>query len=160
VGVVLGFFMFINLTLQILWISCAPITGPAAEFYGVSDLYFGLLAMTFMIAFIPLSVPVAWVIDTHGFRLAVSIGAVLMEAFGLLRGLAGTNYALVLLSTVGIAVAQPFLPNAWTGVRDSWFSVKERTAANDLVTLANLAGTALGDGLTTWVENIVGPICG
>ena len=114
--VVLGVFMFINLTIQILWISYAPITGPAAEFYGVSDLYIGLLAMSFMIAFIPLSIPVAWVIDTYGFRLAVSIGAVLMGVFGLLRGFSGANYALVLLSTVGIAIAQPFLLNAWPKV--------------------------------------------
>ena len=38
--------------------------------------------MTFMIAFIPLSLPVAWVIDTRGFRLPVGIGAVLMGIFG------------------------------------------------------------------------------
>jgi hypothetical protein len=55
--VVLGVFMFINLTIQMLWIAYAPITGPAAQFYGVSDLEIGLLAMTFMIAFIPLSIP-------------------------------------------------------------------------------------------------------
>ena len=146
--VVLGVFMFINLTIQILWISYAPITGPAANFYGVSDLYIGLLAMTFMIAFIPLSIPVAWVIDTYGFRLAVGIGAVLMGVFGLLRGLAGTNYPLVLGSTVGIAVAQPFLLNAWTKVPANWFSVQERATAVGLVTLANLVGTALGMVLT------------
>ena len=146
--VVLGVFMFINLTIQILWISYAPITGPAANFYGVSDLYIGLLAMTFMIAFIPLSIPVAWVIDTYGFRLAVSIGAVLMGVFGLLRGLAGANYPLVLASTVGIAVAQPFLLNAWTKVPANWFSVGERATAVGLVTLANLVGTALGMVLT------------
>src|SRR5574339_1139014 len=93
--VVLAFFMFINLTIQMLWITYAPVTGPAAAFYGVSDLQIGLLAMTFMIAFIPLSIPVAWVIDTYGFRVAVSIGAVLMAVFGLLRGLAGGSYALV-----------------------------------------------------------------
>ena len=46
-----------------------------------------------MIAFIPLSIPVSWVIDTYGFRLAVSIGAVLMGVFGVLRGLAGANYS-------------------------------------------------------------------
>ena len=34
--------------------------------------------MTFMIAFIPLSIPVSWVIDTYGFRPAVSLGALLM----------------------------------------------------------------------------------
>src|SRR5512138_2250734 len=111
--VILAVFMFINLTIQMLWIAYAPITGPAAQFYGVTDLKIGFLAMSFMIAFIPLSIPVSWIIDTYGFRLAVSIGAILMGIFGLLRGIAGANYSLVLWSTFGIAAAQPFLLNAW-----------------------------------------------
>ena len=146
--VVLGVFMFINLTIQMLWITYAPITGPAAEFYGVGDLQIGLLSMVFMIAFIPLSIPVSWVIDTYGFRVAVGIGAVLMGIFGLLRGFAGANYSLVLWSTVGIAVAQPFLLNAWTTVPAKWFPVGNRATAVGLVTLANLVGTALGMVLT------------
>ena len=146
--VVLGVFMFINLTIQILWISYAPITGPAAQVYGVSDLQIGLLAMSFMIAFIPLSLPVSWVIDTFGFRLAVSIGAVVMGIFGILRGLVGLNYTLVLGCTIAIAIAQPFLLNAWTKVPANWFSLKERATAVGLVTLANLVGTALGMILT------------
>jgi MFS family permease len=146
--VVLAVFMFINLTIQILWIGYAPITGPAAAFYGVSDLQIGFLAMSFMIAFIPLSIPVSWLIDTYGFRLAVSIGAVLMGIFGLLRGLAGTNYTLVLISTIGIAIAQPFLLNAWTTVPAKWFKIEERATVVGLVTLSNLVGTGLGMVLT------------
>jgi MFS family permease len=142
--VVLAVFMFINLTIQTLWISYAPITGPAAKFYGVSDLQIGWLAMSFMIAFIPLSIPVSWVIDTYGFRVAVSIGAVLMGIFGLLRGFAGTSYTLVLAATIGIAAAQPFLLNAWTKVPANWFSIEERATAVGMVTLSNLVGTALG----------------
>lgn len=146
--VVLAVFMFINLTIQILWISYAPITGPAAKFYGVTDLQIGLLSMVFMIAFIPLSIPVSWVIDTYGFRVAVSIGAVLMGVFGVLRGLAGANYSLVLISTIGIAIAQPFLLNAWTTVPAKWFNVEERATVVGLVTLSNLIGTGLGMVLT------------
>jgi MFS family permease len=146
--VVLGVFMFINLTIQMLWIAYAPITGPAAQFYGVSDLEIGLLAMTFMIAFIPLSIPVSWAIDTYGFRKAVSVGAILMGVFGIVRGLAGDNYTLVLISTIGIAIAQPFLLNAWTKVPAQWCSIEERATAVGLVTLANLVGTALGMVLT------------
>lgn len=146
--VVLAVFMFINLTIQILWIAYAPITGLAAEFYSVSDLQIGLLAMTFMMAFIPLSIPVSWAIDTYGFRPTVSIGAVLMGIFGVVRGLAGSNYTLVLLSTIGIAIAQPFLLNAWTKVPAQWFSIEERATAVGLITLSNLVGTALGMVLT------------
>ncbi len=141
---ILAVFMFINLTIQVLWISYAPITGPAAQFYGVTDLQIGLFAMSFMIAFIPLSMPVSWVIDTYGFRVAVSIGAVLMGIFGLLRGLVGANYSLALWSTVGVAIAQPFLLNAWTKMPANWFSIEERATVVGLVTLANLIGTALG----------------
>jgi MFS family permease len=146
--VVLAVFMFINLTIQMLWITYAPITGPAAAYYGVTDLQIGLLAMTFMIAFIPLSIPVSWMIDTYGFRLAVGVGAVLMAIFGLLRGFAGADYGLVLGSTIGIAVAQPFLLNAWTTVPAKWFPVDGRATAVGMVTLSNLVGTALGMVLT------------
>ena len=146
--VVLGVFMLINLTIQILWITYAPITEAAANYYGVSTTQIGLLAMTFMIAYVPLSIPVSWVIDKYGFRQAVSIGAVLMGVFAIGRGLAGANYGLVLASTIGIAIGQPFLMNSWTKVPANWFSIDERATAVGLVTLANLLGAALGMALT------------
>ena len=146
--VVLAVFMLINLTVQMLWITYAPITGPAAKYYGVTDSRIGLLAMTFMIVYIPLSIPVSWVIDRYGFRLAVSIGAVFMGVFGVARGLVGSNYGLVLASTIGIAIGQPFLMNSWTKVPANWFSIHERATAVGMVTLANLLGTALGMLLT------------
>ncbi len=153
--VVLAVFMFINLTIQILWISYAPITGPAAEYYGVSDVQIGFLAMSFMIAYIPLSIPVSWLIDTYGYRIAVSIGAVLMGVFGLLRGFAGQNYSLVLLGTIGIAMAQPFLLNAWTTVPAKWFSTGERATAVGVVTLANLLGTGIGMAVTPLLMELI-----
>lgn len=146
--VVLAVFMFVNLTMQLLWISYAPITGPAAEYYGVTDLQIGFFAMSFMAAFIPLSIPVSWVIDKYGFRLAVSIGAVMMGIFGIARGLAGGNYALALAATAGIAISQPFLLNAWTKMPAQWFSIGERATAVGIVILANLIGTAMGMVLT------------
>ena len=146
--VVLAVFMFINMTIQVLWISYAPITGPAANFYQVSDLQIGFLSMIFMIAFIPLSIPASWIIDTYGFRLAVGIGAALMGVFGLIRGFAGADYNLVLLSTIGIAIAQPFLLNAWTTMPAKWFPLEGRATAVGLVTMANLVGVALGMILT------------
>src|SRR5574341_31383 len=145
--VVLAVFMFINLTIQILWISYAPITGPAARFYGVSDAQIGLFAESFMIAYIPLSLPIAWAIDTYGFRPTVSLGAILMALFGIARGLAG-NYTLVLWSTVGLAIAQPFMLNTWTKVPAQWFGLEERATAVGLVTLSSLLGVAIGEGLT------------
>jgi MFS family permease len=138
---VLGVFMFVNLAIQMLWITYAPITTPAAEYYGVTDSQIGLLAMSFMIVFIPLSIPVSWVIDKYGFRLAVSIGAIIMAVFAILRG-GWSKLHLVLACTIGIAIAQPFFLNAWTKVPANWFSIHERATAVGLITLANLVGTA------------------
>ena len=146
--VVLAVFMLANISIQVLWISYAPITSLAAKYYGVSDLAIGILAMSFMIAFIPLSLPAAWVIDTRGFRLAVGFGVVMMAVFGIARGLVGTNYTLVLLSTIGIAVGQPFLLDAWTKVPANWFAQSERATAVGLITLASMLGIALGMAIT------------
>ncbi len=146
--VVLAVFMFVNLTIQLLWISYSPITGPAAKFYGVSDLYIGWLSMIFMLAFVPFSLPASWAIDTFGFHKAVGFGVILMGVFGVLRGLVGANYSLVFVCTLFIAIGQPFLLNAWAKVPARWFAVTERATAVGVVTLANLLGTAIGMVLT------------
>lgn len=141
---VLAVFMAINLTIQILWICFAPITGPAAKFYGVSDLQIGILAMTFMIVYVPLSIPISWMIDTFGFRKSVGLGAILMAVFGILRGLVATNYTLVLLTTIGIAISQPFMLNAVSTVAAKWFPIQERATASGLALVAGFIGIAIG----------------
>jgi MFS family permease len=146
--VVLAVVMLVNLTIQMLWISYAPITSTSASYYGVSDIAIGALAMSFMIVFIPLSLPAAWLIDTRGIRVAVGLGVVLAAGFGVARGLVGANYTLVLLCTIGIAVGQPFLLDAWTKVGATWFAPQQRATAVSLITLASMLGIAVGMALT------------
>lgn len=143
--VILGMFMLINVAIQILWICFAPITGPAAKFYGVSDLSIGFLAMSFMFVYVPVSMPISRMIDTLGYYKAVSIGAVMMAVFGLLRGAFGGNYTWVLISTLGLALAQPFLMNAVSTVAAKWFPMEERATAGGLAIVANFLGIAIGE---------------
>ena len=123
--VVLLVFMFVNITVQILWITFAPISGEAATFYNVTDSQIGLFAMLFMIVYIPLAIPVSWVIDTYGYKKSVGLGAVILGIFGLLRGFYADDYSMVLLFTVGIAISQPFFLNAYTTVAAKWFSIDD-----------------------------------
>lgn len=146
--VVLAVFMFVNLMMQLLWISYAPVNGTAANFYGVDDKKIGLLAMSFMYVYVILSIVESWAIDKFGFRKMVSLGAGLMGVFGILRGLAGANYTLALVSTIFIAIGQPFLMNSWTTVPAKWFPQQFRATAVGLVTLSGLIGVALGMVLT------------
>ncbi len=145
---ILAVFMLINISIQIMWICFAPITGPAAKFYGVSDLRIGLLAMLFMIVYIPLSIPVSWMIDTLGYRKSVSIGAGIMAAFGLLRGAFAANYTVVLFTTIALAMSQPFMLNSISTVAAKWFPIKERATASGLALVANFLGIAIGQVLS------------
>jgi MFS family permease len=154
--VMLAAFMLINLTLQTLWISFAAITEPAVRFYGVSDLQIGFLAMSFMIIYIPLSIPAAWAIDTWGLRKAVGLGAVLLGIFGLLRGLLAANFTAVLVCTLGVAVAQPFLLNAVTALAAKWFPIDERATASGLALVAVFVGIALGMVVTPILSEAYG----
>ncbi len=146
--VVLGAFMGINLTIQVLWICFATITGPAAEHYGVSDLRIGFLAMVFMIVYIPAAIPASWVIDRFGFRKGVGLGAVLLGVFGLLRGIFSRDYHTVLIFTIGIALAQPLLLNSFTTLAAKWFPPDQRATVSGLAMAANYIGTTVGLMLT------------
>jgi MFS family permease len=146
--VVLAVFVLVNLSSQILWITFGSITLPASQFYGVSDLQIGLLAMIFMLVFIPLSLPVAWMIDTWGFYKTVSAGAILMAVCSVMRGLMGSHYTPVLWWTIGIAISQPFFLNAWTKVAARWFPIQERATAVGLAAVGNFIGTGIGLALT------------
>ena len=146
--VMLVVFMFIVAVTQMLWITFASITTDAVKFYGVSDLSIGLLSMIFMIVYIVVSIPASWIIDTYGLRAGVGIGAAFTGIFGLMRGLAASNYTLVLVAQVGIAIGQPFVLNAITTVAARWFPVRERATASGLGSLAMYLGIFLGLALT------------
>jgi len=149
--IVLLVFMMVIAVNQLCWITFAPITGNAAEFYGVSDLSIGLLSMIFMIVYVFISIPCSWIIDTLGIRVAVGIGAALTGVFGLLRGLTATNYTMVLIAQIGIAIGQPFILNAITKVAARWFPIQERATAAGLGSLAMYIGIVLGLALTPFI---------
>jgi MFS family permease len=149
--VMLLVFMFAVAVTQLLWITFASITTDAVKFYNVSDLSIGLLSMIFMIVYIVISVPASWVIDTYGVRVAVGIGAGLTGVFGLMRGLTASNYTLVLIAQIGIAIGQPFVLNAVTTVAARWFPMRERATASGLGSLAMYLGIFLGLALTPYL---------
>ena len=149
--IMLSAYMFITAVNQLLWITFAPITGDATKYYSVSDLQIGILSMCFMIVYIIVSIPASWVIDKYGIRIGVGIGAVLTGLFGLLRGMVGRDYNLLLLSQVGIAIGQPFLLNAITKLAARWFTIGERATAAGLGTLAMYIGILAGMTLTPYL---------
>ena len=153
--VLLAFVPIASMT-QVLWITFAPITGAAARFYHTSDLMIGLLSMSFMVVYVLIALPSAWVIDTWGFRAAVGIGAVLTAVFGLTRGLFASNFTIVFLSQIGIAIGQPFVIGAITKIAARWFPAEERATASGLGTLALYMGPLAAMILTPFLVLRIG----
>jgi len=149
--VVLLAFMSIIVVNQLLWITFAPITSAAVEYYRVSELSIGLLSLIFMIVYVLVSFPASWAIDTYGIHVGVGIGAALTGIFGLVRGLVASDYKLVLIAQIVIAIGQPFLLNAVTTVAARWFPVEERATATGLGSLAIYLGILLGLALTPYL---------
>ena len=151
--VMLAVYMLAIAVNQIMWITFAPITKDATVFYGVSDLQIGILSMSFMIVYLVVSIPASWIIDTYGIRAGVGAGVVLTGVFGMLRGLFATDYNLLLIFQIGLAIGQPFLLNSITKVASRWFPVSERATASGLGTLAMYFGILLGMSLTPFLVN-------
>ncbi len=141
---ILSVYMFLIAVNQMLWITFAPITSDATIYYGVSDIWIGILSMSFMIVFVVFSIPASWIIDKYGIRVGVGIGAAFTGIFGLLRGLVTTNFELLLIAQIGIAIGQPFILNAITKFAARWFPIEERATAAGLGTLAMYVGILAG----------------
>ena len=146
--VVLAVSVLVNVTIQLQWIALAPVSTTAAAFYGVSTTLIGYFSISFMVVFIPLSIPAAWLVDRRGIRFAVGLGSVMVTVGGLVRWLAGASYGWAMAGTLIVAAAQPLLFNAWTTVAGKWFPRRFRATVVSILTLAMMVGVAAGTALS------------
>ena len=142
--IVLLLFFLVNVISNILWTTYAPVTTHAMEFYGVDEFLVIFISLVFLIVYIPITFLATWLIDKYEFKIGASIGAILMGVFGFLRFIAGNNYILALIFSIGIAIAQPFLLNTITKLSANWFPETERTTATGISLIATALGVALG----------------
>lgn len=99
---------------QLLWLTYAPVTTAAADHYGVSVGAIGWLANVFPLLYVLLGVPAGLALDRWP-SAALLGGAVLTAVGGLVR-LVGDGFGWALAGQLLVAVAQPFVLNAVTGV--------------------------------------------
>ncbi len=152
--IVLLVFMFIAAVTQILWITFAPISSLVAVVYGVTELDVALLSLIFMVVYIPVSIPSAYLIDNKGFRLACAVGSFITAIFAVFRAFS-PDYLFLLIFSAGIAIGQPFVFNSPTKLARRWFPAKERGLATGLGTMSIFLGILLGllvtPFLTLWL---------
>jgi predicted MFS family arabinose efflux permease len=99
---------------QLLWLTYAPVTTAAADHYGVSVTAIGWLANVFPLLYVVLAVPAGLALDRWP-RPALATGALLTALGGVVR-LGGSGFGWALAGQLMVAVAQPLVLNAITGV--------------------------------------------
>jgi MFS family permease len=139
--VVLATYMIVAATSQLLWLNFATITTPQMEnLFGVTKFDVGLLSAVWPLLFIPLSIPTGMLVDTKGFKLTVTIGAIIMAVFAVLRIFSGGDFTLLLIFQSGAALGQPFVFNGISKLATLWFPLKERALATGLGTMGLFLG--------------------
>ncbi|MGB2969202.1 MAG: MFS transporter, partial [Candidatus Nanopelagicales bacterium] len=135
---------------QTLWLTFAPITTDAAAEYGVSVGDIGWLAQIFPLLYVVLALPAGFALD-RWFRPSLAVGAGL-TAVGAMVRLIGSDYLMVLIGQIIIAIAQPLIINAVTRISIDYARERDRPAAIGVgsagmfagMVIALLLGTAFG----------------
>jgi MFS family permease len=142
---ILAVFMFITLTVEIQWLTHAAVARPAEVFYNSqynSDSFFNIdfLAMSYMIMFLIMSFPASYIINKYGIKKALRFGAAIAGISALGKAIFAGSFTGVVVSQIGLSVAQPFILNAVTAVTVRWFPLDERGMAAGFSALAQYIG--------------------
>ena len=156
--IVLIVFMLAGAATQLVWVTYGTIIDETAGFFGVGDLEILLLALIFMVAYIPVNFLACWIIDKLGLKWGVGIGVILNGVFGFLRVFAVMirNYPMLLTFQIFAAIGQPFVLNAFTKVAAVWFPESEKALASGLGTMSMLIGVLLAFLIPPFVVNNIG----
>ncbi|MHA1418688.1 MAG: MFS transporter [Candidatus Heimdallarchaeaceae archaeon] len=146
--VVLIFFILIAIITQMIWITFAPITTEAAQYFFGNESTISLnlillLSMVFMIVYLPVNYFSIKGIERFGLKWGTGIGVILTGVFGFLRAIV-PNYWVVFVFQILCAIGQPFVLNSFTKLAINWFPEKEKALAVSLGTVGILLGVALG----------------
>ncbi len=137
--VILAGFALLTACTQWLWLAYAPITTQTHQLMGVSEGAVGDLAGIFPLIYVILALPAGRWLDVR-FGRALSLGAVLTGAGGLLRLAGPTSYGWAIAGQLVTAIGQPFVLNSITKVAARYFPARERTSAVSIGSVALYAG--------------------
>lgn len=151
-------YMCVNIVMQSLWATFFSVTTQAWKFYGFSDRVKGeasisLLSIIIMSGMVILSIPASAIFSRLGWYKAMSMAAVLMAVCAVVRGILGANYQAVLVCTVGMACAQPFILNAMGLMAAKWFPPRERGIANGFCVCTVTVGAMVSQLGFPWIQN-------
>lgn len=132
---------------QMLWLNFAPLITQLMEKYNKSEGTISWLILVFPLLYVVLSIPSGIMIDKKGYKYTVGLGSIIIAIFSILR-IFESNFYILLIGQIGIAIGQPFVVNGISKLVADWFHKDEHALATGLATVGLFVGMALGMGLT------------
>lgn len=151
---VIAAFAIVGAATQVVWLNYAGATTVAATHFGVSESDIGLLSLVFPLLYVVLAVPAGLLLD-RWFRASLTAGAVL-TAVGAAARLVDDTFAWALVGQVLVAIAQPLVLNAITGVSGRCLAEKDRPTGIALATASTFAGMVIAFLLSAVLPDAAG----
>ncbi|KAM5272527.1 choline/ethanolamine transporter FLVCR2 [Ctenodactylus gundi] len=128
------------------WIQYGSINNIFMAFYGVSSFAIDWLSMCYMLTYIPLLLPVAWLLEKFGLRTVALTGSALncVGAWVKLGSLEPHLFPVTVLGQVICSVAQVFILGMPSRIASVWFGANEVSTACSLAVFGNQLGIAIG----------------
>lgn len=128
------------------WLQYGIISNIIMHYYGISSLAIDWLSMSYMLAYIPLIFPVAWLLDTRGLRVIALIGSGLncLGAWIKTGSARPDLFGVTLFGQLVCAVAQVFILGMPSHIASVWFSSSEVSTACSIGVFGNQLGVAIG----------------
>jgi predicted MFS family arabinose efflux permease len=131
-------FAAVGAATQVLWLTFAPITTDAARHYRVSEAAIGWLANVFPLCYVALAIPAGYLLD-KSLRGGLLLGGALTAIGGCVR-LVGDDFGWTLAGQLLVAIAQPLVLNAITGVAARYLSADDRPKGIAIASASTFAG--------------------
>lgn len=148
-------YMLLTIGTQLAWFSYAPITAAVSKDLHVSIEHVGWLSIVFSGLYLLLGLPAGRFADQQ-FRQSLAIGAWLNVLGVIIRVIAPQSFLIQLLGQLILAIGQPFVINAVTGLATRYFPVSERPTVIASGTAAMFMGMLLGSLTSPWLHSVGG----
>ncbi|KAF2733462.1 MFS general substrate transporter [Polyplosphaeria fusca] len=149
--------VLLNIVISWDWLTFAPVSTTAAEYFDVSETAINWLSTAFLFSFVAISPVTMWTLH-RGPKVSIVCSSVLLLLGNWIR-YAGTKadggiFGLVMFGQILIGLAQPFVLAAPTRYSDLWFTESGRVSATALASLANPFGGALAQLINPFLGSI------
>ncbi|XP_061551569.1 heme transporter FLVCR2 isoform X2 [Phycodurus eques] len=144
--VMLFLFCVYSMSNAMMWLQYGIISNIFMHFYGIDDLAINWLSMIYFVTYIPLIVPVTWLLDNRGLREVVVVGS----AFNCIGAWIKTStahpdlFAVAFVGQFVCSVGSVFLLGMPSKLASLWFGQQEVSMACSLGVLGSQMGIAIG----------------